>query len=107
LRHELTPIAKKYEQYVTFGVADSIEYGPMAMNFNLENGRFPALAVHAPMNDNVFTYSQSRKITAEVVENMLLKILQGEATSGQVFGSEAPVFVGAEVERGARQRDEL
>jgi hypothetical protein len=60
LRHELTPIAKKYEQYVTFGVADSIEYGPMATSFNLANGRFPAVAVHAPMNDNVAPLDPAR-----------------------------------------------
>lgn len=81
----------------------------MAIGFGLATNKFPALAVHAPMNDNVFTYSQGRKIVAEVVENMLLTILQGEATSGQVFGSELPEFVDpeAEAERGARQRDEL
>ncbi|KAK7190821.1 protein disulfide isomerase [Paraphaeosphaeria sporulosa] len=111
VRHELTPLARKYEQYVTFGVADAIEYAPMATNFGLANGMFPALAVHAPMNDNVFTYLQGRKIVAEVVENMLLTVLQGEATSGQVFGSDAPKFVDAEAEaeaeRRARPRDEL
>ncbi|KAJ4357929.1 uncharacterized protein N0V89_002506 [Didymosphaeria variabile] len=109
LRHELTPIAKKYEQYVTFGIADSVEYGPMATNFGLVNGGIPALAVHAPMNDNVFTYLQGRKIIADVVEHMLLTILQGKAASGQVFGSDAPEYVEAkaEAQREARQHDEL
>lgn len=61
------------------------------------------------MNDNVFTYSQGREIVAEVVENMLLTILQGEATSGQIFGREAPESVEAEasVERGTMQHNEL
>lgn len=107
MRHELTPIAKKYEQYVTFGVADAYEYGPMATNFGLVNDRFPALAVHAPMNDNVFIYLQGRKIVATVVETMLLMILQGEATSGQVFGNEAPGLADEEGEKRPNRHDEL
>ncbi|KAF2677269.1 hypothetical protein K458DRAFT_320036 [Lentithecium fluviatile CBS 122367] len=90
LRHELTPLARKFTKYVTFGITDAVEYAPMAQNFGLmvEEG-FPALAVHAPMNDNVFVYRQGRKIEKGVVEAMLTTILQGKAKSGQVFGSEA------------------
>ncbi|KAF1973168.1 hypothetical protein BU23DRAFT_465354 [Bimuria novae-zelandiae CBS 107.79] len=107
LRHELTSLAKKFEQYVTFGVADAVEYAPMAKNFGLVEGRFPALAVHAPMNDNVFTYLQRRVIRVDVVEGMLMTILQGKATTGQVFGANAPEMEGAEAEAVKGQRDEL
>lgn len=90
LRYELTSTARQFEQYVTFGVADGVEYGPMAKGFGLLHDVFPALAIHAPMNDFVFTYAQGRKIIASAVEAMLMSILQGKATSGQVFGGEAP-----------------
>ncbi|KAJ4294628.1 hypothetical protein N0V90_008319 [Kalmusia sp. IMI 367209] len=90
MRYELTPVAKRFAQYVTFGVADAFEYGPMAKNFGLVHNIFPALAIHAPINDNVFIYLQGREIVASTVEAMLMTILQGKATSGQVFGREAP-----------------
>lgn len=79
----------------------------MAKNFGLKDEGFPALAVHAPMNDNVFTYLQGRKITAKIVEDMLMTILQGGATSGQVFGQEALEMEGTEAEREIRERNEL
>jgi hypothetical protein len=62
----------------------------MAQNFGLEVEKgFPALVVHAPMNDNVFVYRQGRRIEKGLVEGMLTTVLQGKAKSGEVFGSEA------------------
>lgn len=90
LRKELTPLAKKFEKYVTFGVVDAAEYAPMAKSFGLRDDKFPALAVHAPMNDNVFSYRQGRQIQASTVLAMLTTILQAKGTSGQVFGEDAP-----------------
>jgi hypothetical protein len=71
-------------------VADAIEYAPMARSFGLSEDRFPAFAIHAPINDNIFSYRQGRKIQASTVEAMLTTILQAKATSGQVFGEDAP-----------------
>ncbi|KAF2872395.1 thioredoxin-like domain-containing protein [Massariosphaeria phaeospora] len=92
LRHDLTPLAKKFEKFVIFGVADATEYAPMAKSFGLSNEgetAFPALAIHAPMNDNVFTYRQGQRIEKGVVEDMLTTILQGKAANGQIFGGGA------------------
>lgn len=75
-----------------FGVADAVEYRPMARSLGLAEDRFPALAVHAPLNDNTFSYRQGRIIMSSAVERMLTVILQGKAASGQVFGEEAPRF---------------
>jgi protein disulfide-isomerase A1 len=92
LLHELTPLAKKYAKYVTFGLADATEFAPMAQNFGLEiEMGFPALVVHAPVNDNVFIYRQGRAIEEGVVEDMLTTILHGKAKPGQVFGNEAGI----------------
>ena len=73
------------------GVADAYEYAPMAGNFGLklEGGSLPVLAVHAPMNDHVFSYDQRKKIEKREVEAMLVTILQGKAQNGQVFGEGA------------------
>ena len=103
-------MAKMFEPYVTFGVADAVEYGPMAKNFGLKNEDFPALAVHAPMNDHVFTYMQGKEIAVAVVKDMLTSILQGKAASGQVFGSNGPERRKSgrkEAQGEGRQRDEL
>ncbi|KAF2801189.1 hypothetical protein K505DRAFT_227211 [Melanomma pulvis-pyrius CBS 109.77] len=107
LRRELTPIAKRFEKFVTFGVADAVEYAPMAQNFGLLEDRYPALVVHAPMNDNVFAYRQGRQIQASTVEAMLTTILQAKATSGQVFGDDAPEMVEPKEEDDAKGHDEL
>ncbi|KAF2662272.1 hypothetical protein K491DRAFT_646205 [Lophiostoma macrostomum CBS 122681] len=104
-RRELTPLAKKYNQYVKMGVADAYEYGPMAKNFGLGEEKWPAVAVHAPMNDNIFVYRQGKKILAEEAEAMLMTILQGKADNGQVFGEDAD-DVGDAVESGS-DHDEL
>ena len=91
IRHELTPLAKKYQKFVTFALTDMHEYTPMAGNFGIDAKlAFPALVVHAPMNDNVFLYQQGKQVVASVVEAMLANILHGKATSGEVFGGDAP-----------------
>lgn len=107
LRWELTPVAKKFDKYVTFGVADAVEYAPMAESFGLSERKFPALAVHAPMNDNVFIYRQGKRIMASVVEAMLTTILQAKAGSGQVFGSDAPEMEGEVTQDMRKGHDEL
>lgn len=107
LRRELTPVAKKFDKYVTFGVADAVEYSPMAKNFGLTSNMFPALAVHAPMNDNVFTYHQGRRILAPLVEAMLTTVLQAKAANGQVFGAEAPEMQPVVAQEAVEGHDEL
>ncbi|KAF2117642.1 thioredoxin-like domain-containing protein [Lophiotrema nucula] len=92
VRKELTPLATKFQQIAKVGVADAIEYGPMAKNFGLLDDVFPALVVHAPHNDHVFLYKQGRRILASVFEDMVTTILNARAVNGQVFGEEAPVM---------------
>jgi protein disulfide-isomerase A1 len=104
-RRELAPIAKKYEKYVTFATVDTGRYEKMPQNFGIEMKGEQALVVHAPMNDNVFFYKQSKKIEVEVVEKMVETILHGKASAGQVFGEEAGDL--EEEYEGARRHDEL
>ncbi|KAF2833559.1 hypothetical protein CC86DRAFT_389765 [Ophiobolus disseminans] len=113
LRTGLTPLAKKYEKYVVFAVADGEKHKEMASNFlaRFDAGgvggglKMPGVVVHAPLNDNVFMYARGKEIEQEVVESMLVTILQGKARSGDVFGREA-----SDVEEGGREEwghDEL
>ncbi|KAH7401547.1 thioredoxin-like domain-containing protein [Pyrenochaeta sp. MPI-SDFR-AT-0127] len=89
MRRELIILAKKYEKYVTFAITEAVEYAPMAENFGVKQDlAFPALVVHAPMNDYVFLYRQGKIITVDSVEDMLITILQGKARPGQVFGDQ-------------------
>jgi protein disulfide-isomerase A1 len=89
LRHELTPLANAYQQYVTFGVVDTGRYSEMPANFGVEIPGDQALVVHAPVNDEVFMYKSGKAIERVVVERMLMKILKGRAKGGEVFGEEA------------------
>jgi protein disulfide-isomerase A1 len=104
-RRELAPIAKKYERFITFATVDTGRYGEMPQNFGIEMKGQQAMVVHAPMNDNVFFYKQSKKIEEKVVEKMLETILQGKASVGQVFGAEAEDVEGGY--EGTRSHDEL
>lgn len=72
-----------------FALTDAVEYAPMAQGFGLKDDVWPALAVHAPMNDNVFLWKQGKTIERREVEHMLKTILQGKAVNGQVFGDGA------------------
>ncbi|KAH7084852.1 hypothetical protein BKA63DRAFT_4326 [Paraphoma chrysanthemicola] len=98
LRRELTPLAKKYDKYITFASAELPKYAEMAGNFGVEVSKesedgkgkgAPVLLIHAPMNDHVFYYQHGKTVSADVVEGMLTRILQGKAQNGQVFGQEA------------------
>jgi protein disulfide-isomerase A1 len=88
VRHELTPIAKKYEKFVTFAVVDVGRYTEMPQNFGIEMKGDEAVVVHAPGNDNLFFYKQGKSILGEHVDSMLLTILEGRASQGEVFGEE-------------------
>ncbi|KAF2262279.1 hypothetical protein CC78DRAFT_569879 [Lojkania enalia] len=107
LRRELTPTFKIYEKVVKVGVANAVEYGPMAKSFGLGEDKFPALAVHAPMNNNIFLYKQGRRVIASTVEAMLKTILHAKAVSGQVFGQEAPEEEDGKTSDDASGHDEL
>jgi hypothetical protein len=88
LRREFTPLAKKYAQHLKIAIADFVEFKPMAEGFGLKQNRRPAVALHAPMNDNVFLYEQGRSFSASTIERMLLEVLNGRAVNGQVFGED-------------------
>jgi protein disulfide-isomerase A1 len=105
IRRELIPVAKKYERFVTFAVVDVGRYAEMPQNFGIEMKGDEAVVVHAPGNDNLFFYKQGDAIKEKCIENMVLSILEGRASEGDVFGS---VVHDAEVEaEGEERHDEL
>jgi hypothetical protein len=81
LRRELTPIAKKYKQYISFGIIDANEYAHMAENLELKPNVFPAFVLHNILNDQVYPFDQSKKITMAAIDQFLSDI-----TSGRVSG---------------------
>lgn len=78
-RAALSPVAKKYKEFLSFATIDALEYGHMAQTLGLESGVFPALALKNPSFGQVFPYAQRRSITAEAVESFILDIAQGRA----------------------------
>jgi protein disulfide-isomerase A1 len=89
IRHELTLLAKGFERHVTVAIVDLARYPEMPANFGTEVQGEQALVVHAPLDDQIFRYKQTKKIESAVVEDMLMTILQGKAVNGQVFGEDA------------------
>ena len=84
LRRELRRVAKKYKEYVTFAVLDATEYGHIADNLELRPGVFPAFVLHNGATDQVFPFSQRRKIAEEAIDVFVLDILQGKVTPGRL-----------------------
>ncbi|KAL5120149.1 hypothetical protein ACEQ8H_001975 [Pleosporales sp. CAS-2024a] len=89
LRHTLVAVAKKFQQHVTFAMVDLARYPDMPGNFGTEIKAHAALIVHAPLNDQIFRYSGTKRIETDEVDTMLLTILQGRAVEHQVFGAGA------------------
>lgn len=99
-------MAKKYENYVKLGIADAIEYGPMAHGFGLKEGVWPAFVLSMGVRNQVFLFKQGKKITGDAVERMLLEVLEGRMKSGEVWGEDEEDEVESEVVPD-RERDEL
>jgi len=72
----------KYEEYISFVTIDATEYSHMATGLGLEDGVFPALALHNPPLGQVFPFDQRRVITQESVDNFVLDIVQGNIQPG-------------------------
>lgn len=86
LRRILTPVAKKYQKHVVFAVVDLARYADMPSNFGVEGeGEEEAMVVHAPGNDHVFFWMRGARVEVEGVEEMLLRILKGEAENRRIF----------------------
>lgn len=106
----LTPLAKKYEKYATFAMADAVKHAEMASKLlsridehNKDQEMETSIVVHAPLNNNVFMWAHGKKMERDDVESMLKTILQGKAKSGDVFGKDA-----ADLEEGKENaHDEL
>lgn len=84
LRRELTPVAKKYGQYMAFGVIDAAEYSQMATNMDLRPGIFPAFVIHDVRTNDVFPFNQRKMITAAAIEGLIMDMAQGKIRAGPV-----------------------
>lgn len=100
MRHRLVEVAMKLRQVVTFATVDMGRYPDMPMRFGTEMSGEVSVVVHAPMNDDLFFYKRGKKVEKGAVEDMLMLILRGKASQGQVFGEEA------EDEKGEKQEGE-
>ncbi|KAF2490978.1 hypothetical protein BU16DRAFT_565901 [Lophium mytilinum] len=84
LRRELTPVAKKYGQYMAFGLIDAAEYSHMATNMDLRPGIFPAFVIHDVRTNDVFPFDQRKMITAAAIEGLIMDMAQGKIKAGPV-----------------------
>lgn len=74
-RTSLIPLATKYEEYLSFVTVDSVEYEQMAIALGL--GQTGFLALQNPVLGQIFPYQRQKAITAEIVEEFVLDIVQG------------------------------
>ncbi len=74
--NEMRPLAKKYHEYLHFTTTDANGYPHAAEMVGLKPGT-TGLSVQNPSNGDIFPYRGKEKITATVVENFLVDIIQG------------------------------
>lgn len=75
---EMLPIAKKYVDYLKFTTTDVKEYDDVLHNYGHKAGSTKVLSVQNPSNGDIFPYKGKKKLTAEVMEDFLMDIINGK-----------------------------
>ncbi|KAH8885349.1 hypothetical protein GQ53DRAFT_751320 [Thozetella sp. PMI_491] len=75
---EMRPLAKKYEEYLQFDTIDATEYAEMVQMMGFAPGAKKALSVQNPRNGDVFPYRGGQGLSAAVVEEFLMDIINGQ-----------------------------
>jgi protein disulfide-isomerase A1 len=74
---DMRPLAQRYKEYLAFTTIDANEYGDMQPALGLRQGASKVLSVQQPSNGNVFPYTGKQAISAQVVEQFLGNIIEG------------------------------
>ena len=72
----ITPLAKKFAEYLSFVTVDAVEYGHMLPALGLKQGTDEGVAVFNPMYGQAFPFRG--KINADSVEAFVMEIVQGK-----------------------------
>ena len=74
----LQPLAKKYNEYISFVTIDAVEYVHMAPGLGIVTKAFPAAALQNPTFGQVFPYEIGKEIYVEGLEEWILGIVGGK-----------------------------
>ncbi|KAI0907221.1 hypothetical protein F4823DRAFT_603695 [Ustulina deusta] len=75
--NKMRPVAKIYNEYLSFVTVDADEYADFAAQLGLI-GAFPALSVQNPMLAQAFPYPLEAEISPEAVNAFVMDIVQGK-----------------------------
>ncbi|CAG8971049.1 hypothetical protein HYALB_00005287 [Hymenoscyphus albidus] len=77
-RKQLSGIAKKFSEYITFLTVDPAVYDHMPAQVDLDAKKMPAVAVYNVQLGQVFPFDQSKEITAASIEQFVFDIVEGK-----------------------------
>jgi len=80
---EMRPLARKFQEYLAFTTVDANEYPDMEEMLGLERGASRALSVQMPSTGAVYPYTDTEALTASIVEQFLMAIIQGQVKPWQ------------------------
>lgn len=77
LREAVYNFAKSYYDSLTSVIVDPLEFPELVSNLGLEEGRFPAGAVHQLSKDRIYPFPRSTPLTPNAIQKWGLDIYQG------------------------------
>jgi len=73
----MTPLAKKFAEYLSFVTVDAVEYGHMLPALGMKQGIEDGVAVFNPIYGQAFTFP-GKQIEAQSIEAFVMEIGQGK-----------------------------
>ncbi|CAG8952511.1 hypothetical protein HYFRA_00009614 [Hymenoscyphus fraxineus] len=85
-RTQMSGVAKKFREYITFLTVDPVVYDHMPAQVDLDAKKMPAAAVYNIQLGHVFPFDQSKEITPASIEQFVFDIVEGkiEPSEGMV-----------------------
>lgn len=77
LRKQVYKFAKDYYDSLTFVMVDPLEFPELMGKLGLEEGRFPAAAVHQIFKDRIYPYPKDKPLTPSAIQSWGLDVYQG------------------------------
>lgn len=71
-------VARKYEEYLLFVTVDAAEYADMVPMLGLRPEVLPAVSVQNPSYGQVFPFDQTKKLSAQAIEQFVTQIASGK-----------------------------
>jgi protein disulfide-isomerase A1 len=77
IREKVTKVAKEFKGKINFVFIDAVKFGAHANSMNLQEGKWPAFAIHKDATDEKYPYEQSKEIAGDDVSKFCNDVVSG------------------------------